>query len=329
MEKEKWQLDKLDRQILYWMDIDCRQSLTSLSKKLHASPARLAYRLEQLVKNKAILSFITIVDYRKIKYRPYAVYYKLKEMPEDKRAKMINEICKIPRVTDVLLTYGTYDLQVVLLVKSTDDAAESLWLMREAVEGYAIDEIRLIHLKAHFFTHENFIDSDIKKTLKPKVILDTYKGEVEVDEIDKKILMVLADNANWPIWKVAKQTGIGGPTVYSRMKKLEKKGIIAGYSTKLNPNLDGFLHYRVFVKLKYIPQKRRDELMRYLDTQPTIYRSSFTFGNFDMYYDVRLADGTQLKELLKEVYSHFSEEVIRQDWIRVTDIIKFGFYSND
>ena len=329
MVNEKWELDKLDRQLLYWMDIDCRQSLASLSKKLHASPARLAYRLEQLVKSKAILSFITIIDYRKLKYRPYAMYYKLKEMPDERRAKMVGEICNIPRVIDVLLTYGTYDLQIVLLVKNTDEAAESLWLLREAVGEYAIDEMMLIHLKAHFFTHENFIDSEIKRPAKPKVVLDTFKGEIKIDETDKKILGALADNANWPIWKIAKQTGIGGPTVYSRMKKLEKKGVIAGYSIKLNAGLDGFLHYRVFVKLKYITQKRRDELMRYLDTQPTIYRSSFTFGNFDMYYDARLANGTQLKELLREVYSHFSEEVIRQDWIRVTDIIRYGFYCDE
>ncbi|MFH1307001.1 MAG: winged helix-turn-helix transcriptional regulator [Candidatus Micrarchaeota archaeon] len=330
MVKKRRQLDKFDRQLLYWMDLNCRASLSSLAKKMHTSSAKLGYRLAQLEKNRIIHSFITLIDYRKLGYRGYAVYFRLKEINEKEKKEIMEKVMNVPRVVDVLLTQGRYDLHITFLVENTDDASESLWHIRELLEKYTLDEKRCVHLRTEFFTREKFLDKGIEESTKePRLIMHGHEKKLEIDDVDKRILIVMADNANWPMWKIAKEAKLGGPTTYNRIKKLEKRGVITGYTIKTNPNLEGFLFYRVLVNLHYIPEKRKKEFIGYLNHHPAIYRSSFLFGEYDLTYDARLANDSELRQLLGEVYSHFSNEVIRQDWVRVHDILKFSFFVKE
>ena len=59
------------------------------------------------------------------------------------------------------------------------------------------------------------------------------------DEIDRKILMLLQNDARLSNAAIAEQVGLTASTVYERIKKLEKKGIIQGYRAIVDPNLIG------------------------------------------------------------------------------------------
>lgn len=58
----------------------------------------------------------------------------------------------------------------------------------------------------------------------------------ELDEIDKKLLTLLMDDARQPVVSLAKQVGIARTTAISRINNLEKRGVIAGYGVRLNPD---------------------------------------------------------------------------------------------
>ncbi|PIT84552.1 hypothetical protein COU37_02620 [Candidatus Micrarchaeota archaeon CG10_big_fil_rev_8_21_14_0_10_45_29] len=320
-------LDKLDLQLLYWMDINCRVSLTSLAKKLHTSPAKLRYRLGQLVKGGVIENFITLINYGLYGFRAYSLYYKLKEIDDKELEALISKITKLPDVTDLLLTYGAFDMQIVLLDKSIDEMAEAVWKIRETLEEYVIEETMGIRLKGQLFTRQMFLEEiGDGKVTKPRIVFEIRRKSEGPDEIDDKILYTISQNANWPVWRIAKEVKAGGPTVYSRIKRLEKNGIIVGYTTKMTPNLRGFHLYRVFMKLHYISKERKEEIIAYLNQHHLVYRSSLIFGDFDLQYDARLADGSALRSLLHEIYKQFSDAIIRQDWVRVHKTLKFGYY---
>lgn len=324
------ELDRIDKELIYWMDLNSRASLSGLAKKMHTSASKLRYRLSILEKNGDIQSYITLMDYRKLGYRGYAIYYRLKEMSDNQRKKILDELKKNQYVADILLTQGEFDIQLVLLTKTNDTAAEVLWRIRELMEGYVIEEKMAIHLKSLFFPRYGFLKkNDGFRFDKPRLVLDVPKKRVDVDETDKKILNVLSDNANWPLWRISKSSRVKGPTVYSRIKKLEKNGIIIGYSIKMNPNIGGFKAYRVYAKIRNLSKERREQLMAFMLEQKDIYRATWMFGDYDLFYDARLSDEAELRGMLREVYSNFSKEVIRQDWVRVHDILKFGYYVNE
>lgn len=58
-----------------------------------------------------------------------------------------------------------------------------------------------------------------------------------LDDLDLKLIYLLMDNARLSISELADRLGVSRPTVRTRLEKLEKDGIIEGYTIKLNPEL--------------------------------------------------------------------------------------------
>ncbi|NDD89705.1 MAG: AsnC family transcriptional regulator, partial [Rhodobacteraceae bacterium] len=54
-----------------------------------------------------------------------------------------------------------------------------------------------------------------------------------MNEIDKKIIQALTDNARAPLTDLARQLGIARTTVQSRIERLEKAGTIRGYTLRM------------------------------------------------------------------------------------------------
>jgi len=63
---------------------------------------------------------------------------------------------------------------------------------------------------------------------------------MSLDETDVKILKTLTSDARLSSRQIAKQCGISIGTVLSRIKKMEKDGIIKGYSTLLDQEKLGY-----------------------------------------------------------------------------------------
>ena len=60
-----------------------------------------------------------------------------------------------------------------------------------------------------------------------------------MDDLDRKILSLLAKNARMPVKEIAEQVSLTSPAVSSRIHKLETDGIISGYTVTLNrPDLN-------------------------------------------------------------------------------------------
>lgn len=55
-----------------------------------------------------------------------------------------------------------------------------------------------------------------------------------MDDIDKKILEMLRENAREAFATIGKTVELSAPAVGKRVKQLEEKGVILGYSLKLN-----------------------------------------------------------------------------------------------
>lgn len=70
-----------------------------------------------------------------------------------------------------------------------------------------------------------------------------------LDEIDRQILGLLQDNGRINNADIARQVGMAPSAVLERLRKLEKKGILLGHTTRLEPHAVGLgLLAFVFVK---------------------------------------------------------------------------------
>jgi Lrp/AsnC family leucine-responsive transcriptional regulator len=58
---------------------------------------------------------------------------------------------------------------------------------------------------------------------------------VPLDQIDRKMLEILQENARTPNSEIAERLGMAPSATFERHRKLERKGVIKSYETRLDP----------------------------------------------------------------------------------------------
>ena len=79
---------------------------------------------------------------------------------------------------------------------------------------------------------------------------------MNIDDIDRKILKLLQENARVSLKTIAEKTFLSSPAVSARIEKLERDGIIAGYHAQVNPVKLGY-HILAFIHLDVTPEEAR------------------------------------------------------------------------
>ena len=321
--------DSLDRKILYELDLNSRIGVPALARRVHVSPARARYRLSRLIESGAIHSFLAIVDYRSLGLRIYTVQYKIRELGPAALSRLLRSLARQPNLIDVFTTEGSFDVKFSFLAGDIDEAADYLWLIRERLGQHIIQEALTLQLDSFLYSRAAIRGPDApESTAKLLYRLNVHEERVRLEEADRRLLAALSIHSDWPMWRIAKEARLSGPAAYARMRRLEKQKVILGYSIMLNPYLPGFSQYRVFVKMHYLPASRREELARFLQQLPPVWRSTFTFGDFDLIYDVIAPNSAALRVVMERVYERFGRQIIKQEWVRIHDILKFSFYPS-
>lgn len=83
---------------------------------------------------------------------------------------------------------------------------------------------------------------------------DAMRQTVKLDEADRRLLALLREDARRPTAELARRLGVARTTVVERMKRLERNGIVAGYTVRLASRVQGRM-LRVHVLLSVDPKK--------------------------------------------------------------------------
>ena len=78
-----------------------------------------------------------------------------------------------------------------------------------------------------------------------------------IDDTDWLILKVLLGNSRISLKQLASQVGLSSPSAAERMRKLEERGIVRGYSVELDMGLLG-LGVEALVRVRPLPGRQRN-----------------------------------------------------------------------
>ena len=119
-------LDKKDLRILSQLDMNARQSLTALAKKVGLSREVVSYRLERLIEKKIITGFYAIINTAKIGYLFVRLFVKLQNTDPEKEQEMLEWLMKHRSVGWVAEDAGVYDMGIVIWARSVVEAEQVL-----------------------------------------------------------------------------------------------------------------------------------------------------------------------------------------------------------
>ncbi|KUO82187.1 MAG: Lrp/AsnC family transcriptional regulator [Vulcanisaeta sp.] len=142
----------------------------------------------------------------------------------------------------------------------------------------------------------------------------------EVDQTDIEILKMLQDDCRVTLDEMANKLKISKSTVYYRIKKLERLGIILGCHAKLSPEKMGKDYVAiVLVKAKYgagYHEKVGQKLAEIAGVTVVYY----IFGEWDFVLQVRASGKDEILRILEQIMN--MEEVERTSTLIVAKVIK-------
>lgn len=105
---------------------------------------------------------------------------------------------------------------------------------------------------------------------------------MRLDITDKKLLILLQKDSNQTVKALAQQLGKTTTPIFERIKKLEKEGLIDGYSARLNAKKIG-LKQTVFIAISLQGHTRSylEKFVKEINDFPEVVECHRVSGNFD------------------------------------------------
>ncbi|MDH6234104.1 DNA-binding Lrp family transcriptional regulator [Mesorhizobium soli] len=118
-------------------------------------------------------------------------------------------------------------------------------------------------------------------------------------DADRALIALLRENARASTAELARRLGVSRTTVQSRLERLEKSGVIDGYSVKLSPDYEKNL-VRAHILVTALPKLAAsvEAVLRRIPEVRTLHSVS---GNFDMIIIVEAPSVRDLDALIDRI----------------------------
>lgn len=108
---------------------------------------------------------------------------------------------------------------------------------------------------------------------------------LKIDSTDQKLLSFLRDNARISVVELAKKLGVSRATVQSRMKRLEVRGIVVGYTVLIGAEVDT-PEVRALMSIGVESVKEAD-VIKALRGNPHVTAVHHTTGRWDLIAEIQ------------------------------------------
>ena len=120
-----------------------------------------------------------------------------------------------------------------------------------------------------------------------------------LDELDEKILNLIANDARIPFLEVARKCDVSGAAIHQRMQKLQLMGVVKGSQYLFDPAKVGN-GTCAFVGILLRNPADSDRVLEGLKQIPEIVECHYTTGNYDLFVKIYAHDNAHLLSIIHD-----------------------------
>lgn len=154
-------------------------------------------------------------------------------------------------------------------------------------------------------------------------------NKYDLDDLDKQILGLIADNARIPFLEVARACKVSGAAIHQRIQRLINVGVIKGSQYLLDPEKIGY-HTCAYVGLFLKERDSFDSAIKALRDIPEVVECHFTTGRYDIFIKIYAQSNNHLLSIIHnklqkiglsrtETLISFNEAINRQVSLDIVD----------
>jgi len=120
-----------------------------------------------------------------------------------------------------------------------------------------------------------------------------------LDELDRRILSALADDARMSLKELAARIGLSSPSTSERLKRLEERGVIRGFMLDIEPDALGYMLQAV-VRIRPLPGQLH-AVQRLIEEIPEVVECDKVTGEDCFIARLHVRSIGQLDEILDRI----------------------------
>jgi DNA-binding Lrp family transcriptional regulator len=319
-------IDLKDRKILYELDINSRQSLSQIGKKVGLPKNVVAYRLKKLEENGIINTYYTVIDSFKLGYTSLRLYLNYQYTTPEIQKEII-EYFKNNKYTWWFGAFeGRFDLAIILWIKDFNEFY-SFW--KETLKRYRYyfqDQVFSIYIQILLYRYSYLLETyDYEDREKYEITGGGKK--VDIDNLDFHILKILSENARMPVTEIANCLKTTPTVVNYRIKKLIKTKIIQGFRVNLDISKLGYQWFKIDIDLK--DYSKRNKIINYIKKNPNLIIIDESAGVADLELEFHLKNLNDLHKIMEDINIKFPNIVKNYRYIYATDVYKMHYMPEE
>ena len=304
-------MDYLDIAIMRKKKKNSRVPISGLARSLRVSREVLNYRLRKLRNDGVILGFVSEIDIWKMGFVGAAVFVNVKSDRHEDFKRYLEETDFVSWVAELS---GIWSFGLSIIGSDNEELDQRFHEIYSRFRDDIIDHRFTLHRRSDFYYEKYF--KSMPETIKKK------DASYTLDSKDKMILREISRDSRMEIVSLSQMTGLTGPAVASRIRKLENSGYIQKYSIFVDVSKLGIFQYSVFVINKDVSEKER--LMKYLKHNGSISFTAEYIGDPFIEFGVFVDDPYVLREELNDIELNFPNNRVMEISLFQKEFVSVG-----
>ena len=137
-----------------------------------------------------------------------------------------------------------------------------------------------------------------------------------MDNIDAQIIRILHSDAKTPLKELAAKVGLSSPSTSERVKRLEERGVIAGYTLRVNHSPIGY-PLRAIVRVNPLPGQLQ-RVQKLIEDTPEIVECDKVTGEDCFVCKIYLKSIEQLDLILDRIaeYARTNSSIVKSSPVK-------------
>jgi Lrp/AsnC family transcriptional regulator for asnA, asnC and gidA len=173
----------------------------------------------------------------------------------------------------------------------------------------------------------SFLLDDYDENDRIKLEITGGGKKVETDDLDYKILKLLATNARMPTAEIAEKLHSTAITINNRIKKLIKLDVIQGFRIYPDFSKLGYLFYKADITL--VDYNKKEQIINYLKRNPHVLALGKSAGYADLELDFIIDSVGQLHQIMEDLTIKFPNTIKNYDYFFESELHKMHFIPQE
>ncbi|MFT7615620.1 MAG: Lrp/AsnC family leucine-responsive transcriptional regulator [Candidatus Woesearchaeota archaeon] len=325
-------LHKHDKKILSLLCENIRYPISRIANLVKLSRQSVEYRIKVMQQHSLLVGSRSVINIQQLGF--YSHHFFLNVHHPQSEAEFI-ERAKNNEFVNVLINYsGMYNFEVSIIARS---AAVALHRFLDIIEGLQVVSytpcIVLSTLTSKVlpdsFTEEVTSLKSFKNDSSFHKIFSAKRVEHTCDTTDKKIMKVLADDAQCTLTAIGKEVGLTNDGVNYRIKKLIQSGYIKGFRPAVNYSVLGLNIQSVLIKFSTRDRSTDRRFRQFLRENQVVLWATELFGGWDYLLYVIDKDQIQIHTFMQELKNEFSDNIQSYEILFAYREYKYSFMTKE